>query len=150
MTSADATAKGAVAPRTDSVNPLQRAINELFDDFFPSQREPSVFLPTLDIEERDGDIRVSAELPGVEAKDVQVAIEGDRLTIQGEKKSEKESEHGESRCVERCYGSFRRSVALRAEVDADKAVAELKQGVLTIQLPKAPGAAKLRKIAISS
>ena len=125
---------------------LRREMNALFDDFFPEAGEGAgalgAFLPRVDVKETDGEIRVTAELPGIDEKDVEIAVDGDLLTIKGEKKAEKEEKGEETYRLERSYGSFRRSVTLPCAVDADKASATCKKGVLTVALPKAPGAKK--------
>src|SRR5439155_24860824 len=91
------------------------------------------------------EIKVCAEIPGVDAKDIDVSVEDGMLTIKGEKKYEREqNEKGQYR-IERSYGAFERSIALPAEVDESKAKAEFKKGVLRLTLPTRPGAASRRK-----
>ena len=120
---------------------LRREMNALFDDFFPGAGVASgplgSFMPRVDVKETGGEIRVTAEMPGIEEKDVEISLDGDMLTIKGEKKEEKEEKGEDSYRLERSYGSFRRSVALPCAVNADKASAKFKQGVLTVTLPKA-------------
>jgi HSP20 family protein len=79
---------------------------------------------------------LTAELPGLEAKDVEVSVTGDMLTIKGEKKTEKEEKDERRHLVERTYGAFSRMVRLPAPVAADKIQATFKNGVLTVTLPK--------------
>ena len=103
------------------------------------------FAPQVDVTETDKEIKVCAEIPGVDAKDVDVTVEDDMLTIKGEKKYEREeNEKGQYR-MERSYGSFKRSIPLPVEVDDAKAKAEFKNGVLRLTLPKRPGAKSRRK-----
>jgi HSP20 family protein len=82
----------------------------------------------------DNEVRVSAELPGMDEKDVEVLVDNDVLTIRGEKKSDSEN-HGRH-FSERYYGRFERSLALPFEVDEEKAEASFKNGVLTVTIPK--------------
>ena len=88
---------------------------------------------------------MSAEIPGVEPKDLDVTVEDYMLTIKGEKKYEREKkEEGQYR-MECSYGSFQRAIELPAEVDESRAKAEFKKGVLRLTLPKRPGAQSRRK-----
>jgi HSP20 family protein len=89
------------------------------------------------------DLRVSAELPGLDPKDVEILVEGDVLTIRGEKKSETEDK--DRHFSERYYGRFERSLRLPFEVEDDKAEATFKNGVLTVTLPKSARAAESTK-----
>jgi HSP20 family protein len=134
----------------DPLMTLRNQINRLFDDFWG---EPWLargetfggFSPQIDVTETDKEVKVCAEIPGVEAKDVDVSIENGTLVIRGEKKYEREeNERGQYR-MERSYGSFERSIALPAEVDEAKAKAEFKNGVLRLTLPKKAGAESRRK-----
>jgi HSP20 family protein len=124
-------------------------MDRLFDDFFSNfgltpfnegWREFSEgwreFSPSVDISENDKEIKVSAELPGLDDDDIQVTLDRDLLTISGEKKEEKEDKRQNYYRLERSYGSFRRSLRLPAEVEADKIEATFKNGVLKITLPK--------------
>lgn len=92
-------------------------------------------------------LTIKAELPGLEAKDVDVAISGDTLTIKGEKKQDHEDKDETHYLMERTYGAFSRMVRLLAPVAADKTKATFKNGILTISLPKAE-AAKQKAIPI--
>ena len=100
--------------------------------------------PLMDILETKDKLIVKAELPGLEAKDVNVSVSGDLLTIKGEKeKEEEEEEKGEHyHCVERRYGSFQRSFRLPASVKGDKVEATFDKGVLKVTLPKVEEAKK--------
>ena len=129
---------------------LQRRMNRMFDDFFGDFSDFSLsplrtltrgtdgFMPRMDIAETDKDITLTAELAGMDEKDVEITVHDDVLTITGEKKTEHEQKEGERFLTERSYGSFSRSIALPAEVDQDKIDAAFKKGVLTVKLPKAP------------
>ena len=90
--------------------------------------------PRCDIDEDETSIIVHAELPGVEAKDMEVSVHQGRLTIRGEKRTEKTEE--KSGYSERFFGSFERSLAIPANVDEDNIEAQLKDGVLQVRLPK--------------
>ncbi len=138
--------------REGAANPffaLQREVNRLFEDFFamsPQEREDWIMeYPQIDVRETDNDLKVSAELPGLTDKDIEVLISGDSLTIKGEKKEEKEDKKENYRRMERRYGSFRRVVQLPGEVKADNAQATFKNGVLEITIPKTEAAQKDKK-----
>jgi HSP20 family protein len=119
-------------------------MDRLFDRFFePSWAEvPALgdFMPALDMTEGKDAITVKAELPGVEPKDVAVSLEGDVLTIKGEKEQKKEEKDERHHRMERSWGAFMRSVRLPAPVDGGKVTATFKNGVIIVTLPKAPGA----------
>ena len=98
---------------------------------------------------KDDDIAVSAELPGLEEKDVDVTLTDNVLLIRGEKKHEKEEKERGYTYTERSYGSFERRIPIDAEVLSDKVSAVFKNGVLTVTLPKSPEAQKhVRRIPI--
>ncbi len=135
--------------QSDEVSPfltLHREMNRLFDDVFNrfDSGMPSVFgrlpgwssgsWPSLEVNASDNEIRVSAELPGMDEKDIELLVDQDVLTIRGEKKSETEDKG--RHFSERYYGRFERSIALPFEVEEDKAEASFKNGVLTVTLPK--------------
>jgi HSP20 family protein len=108
-------------------------------------------VPKVDIKEEDKEILVSAELPGMDQKDIDVTVTNDSVRITGEKKHEKEEEEKGYYRHETFCGSFDRVIDLPAEVDENKAEAEFSKGVLTIKLPKSEEAqAKRRKIKIKS
>lgn len=125
------------------VSSLQREMNRLFEDFFNRDffvepfRGIGEWRPAVDVSETDDAVVVKAELPGMDTKDVDVSLSGDVLTIKGEKKEEKEEKTKSFHRVERSYGSFTRSVRLPAAVVSDKVEATFKNGVLTVNLPKA-------------
>jgi HSP20 family protein len=127
-------------------------MDDLIERFFgePVAWGKGSFAPDVDVDESDTEVRVSADLLGVDEKDIDLSVGDDWLTIKGEKKSEKEEKNGGRRYVERTYGSFERTLALPCEVDADKANASFKKGVLTVTLPKSAKAAKAKKVAISA
>ncbi|HZT88012.1 MAG TPA: Hsp20/alpha crystallin family protein [Stellaceae bacterium] len=106
--------------------------------------------PAVDVTEDDKAYKVTAELPGLEEKDVEVTVTGDALTIRGEKKYEKEESTRNRHMSERAYGSFQRSFALPEGIDRDKIGADMAKGVLTVTLPKTPQAQKQQKIAVKT
>jgi HSP20 family protein len=127
---------------TDPVYALQRDMDRWFGDFFsgfdlaPFRGPWPEFNPKLDVVENDQEFKVLAELPGLDQNDIQVSLDHNELTISGEKKEEKEDKQQNYYHLERAYGSFRRSIQLPVEVDADKIDATFKNGVLNIVLPK--------------
>jgi HSP20 family protein len=146
--------KKDVPARREDDNPfslLRREMDALFDNFFGGFRgEPfanrfSTFNPNVDVMEGDKEIVVSAELPGMDEKDIYVSIQKDALTIKGEKKAEREEKGRDYYRMERSYGSFSRTIPLPAEVDMDKVEAQFKKGVLKVTLPKTADAVKESK-----
>ncbi len=122
-----------------SITGLQSEINRMFDDFFnvPTWgRMAESSYPAIDVKETDNSIVVTAELPGIESKDVMINVRDNVLTIKGEKRAEKREEKDNYHYVERSYGSFARQIALPSEVDSDKAEAKMDKGVLSLTLPK--------------
>jgi HSP20 family protein len=119
---------------------LRREMDRVLERFFgePSGTERAVgtWTPRTNVTETKDSLTITAELPGLEAKDVDVAVSGDMLTIKGEKKQEKEEKDEYHHVVERTYGAFSRMVRLPAPVAADKIKASFKNGVLTVTLPK--------------
>jgi HSP20 family protein len=92
--------------------------------------------PSVDIFENDSDVVIKAELPGLNAKDIDIKLENNVLTIRGERHFEKEAKEENYHRIEREYGSFSRSFSLPVTVNGDKVTAEYKDGVLNIVLPK--------------
>jgi len=117
-------------------------------DFEPVRRIERTFtftMPAIDVAENDKSYKITAELPGMEAKNVDVSVSGDTLTIKGEKRQEKEEKEENYYLCERSFGSFQRSFSLPAGVDRDKISSELTKGVLTVTLPKTAEAQKQHK-----
>ena len=133
-------------PEIPTFTSLQREMDRLFDDFF---RRGGLMRPSVDVVETDDTVVVKAELPGMEPKDVDISVSGDKLTIKGERKAEKEEKGKTFYRMERCYGSFCRTVELPVSVEADKAKADYKNGVLEITLPKTEQV-KAKKIPIKT
>jgi HSP20 family protein len=124
---------------------LWKEVDRMFDDFArgfeikPFQAmEGSLgaFTPAVDVKEAEKEFIVTAELPGMEEKDIDVSIHRDRLTISGEKKEEKEEKKKNFYRIERSFGSFSRVIPLPEGIESEKAQAEFKKGVLTVTLPK--------------
>jgi HSP20 family protein len=103
--------------------------------------------PRMDLAESDKEITVTAELPGVDPKEIEINVTGNVLTLRGEKKGEREEKTRDYHYVERQYGSFHRSVQLPTSVESDKVDATYKDGVLTIKMSKHPEA-RPRKITV--
>ncbi|MBN1881535.1 MAG: Hsp20/alpha crystallin family protein [Deltaproteobacteria bacterium] len=116
-------------------------IDEFFGDFVTDDEDRSRFVPSVDIKENKKSLVVKAEIPGMDAKDIDLTLEKDMLIISGERTDEKEEEDENYYRRETSYGSFRRSLKLPVEVEADKIKADYKNGVLTVKLPKAGGKA---------
>ena len=144
---------GALATLADFRNEM----NRLFEGFFsrptaftPSwleAGEPGQWMPAIDLSETDTQIRVRAELPGIDPKDVDVSVSGDRLVIAGEKKScTEESGEGWSHC-ESHYGAFSRAIPLPESVDPAKVTARSDKGVLMVELTKSPSSTS-RKVPV--
>jgi HSP20 family protein len=149
----------AEAPAPDLWRSFRSEMDRLFDRFgFPSLRrvfdmEPAwrpmssftFSAPAIDMSEDEDSYKISAELPGLDAKDVDVSISGNTLVLKGEKRQEKEEKEKNYYFSERAYGSFQRAFELPGSVDRDKVSADFSKGVLTITLPKTPEAQKQQK-----
>ena len=98
--------------------------------------------PSVDVSEDDKAYKITAELPGLEPKDVEISITGDMLVLKGEKKEEREKHDKNYHMSERTYGSFERTFTLPDQIDRDKIAADLAKGILTITLPKTKEAQK--------
>ncbi|MDG4887916.1 MULTISPECIES: Hsp20/alpha crystallin family protein [unclassified Mesorhizobium] len=165
------TEKAAPAsPRSDNwttpLESLRREVDRLFDDFHPFHpfdfRLPSSrslfgrdlptfrstawpVAPAMDLVEKANGFEISAELPGIDEKNVDIKLANNILTIKGEKNEEKEEKEKDYYLSERRYGSFQRSFQLPEGVDADKIDASFAKGVLTVKLPKTAEAQKAEK-----
>jgi HSP20 family protein len=122
-------------------SPLYRDINNLWrrDLSFP-------VTPAVDVVETDNAFEVTAELPRLDAKNIELRLSDDVLTTNGEKNEEKEEKTKDRYVSERRYGSFRRSLQLPSSVDASKIEATYKSGVLTVKLPKSEEARKKQTV----
>jgi HSP20 family protein len=130
---------------------LHRQVNRLFDDFFrdfdtPLSRGWSSSWPSVEVAESEKDVKVIAELPGLDEKDIDITLRDGVLTLKGEKKQESSG----ASYSERWHGQFARSIQLGPEVDHDKANASFNRGVLTITLQKrADAQSQVKRIAIN-
>ncbi|MFC4352594.1 Hsp20/alpha crystallin family protein [Fodinicurvata halophila] len=118
---------------------LQREINRLFDDTFNGFAAPALFRngeswPRVELKDSDKELQVSAELPGLEEKDVELSLEQNALVIRGEKQHEEKDD--ERRFSEFHYGRFERRIPLDWEVNPDEVKAQFRNGVLEITVPK--------------
>ena len=146
-------APGSALTRSHAWDPFQ-AMRELFrwDPFQAGALLPlqgaSAFSPDFEVKETKESFVFRADLPGVAEKDVQVQLNNNRLSVSGKRESEKTEQSETLYASERSYGSFTRSFTLPEGTDADKAHAELKNGVLTVAIPKRPEA-QPRKINVN-
>ncbi len=137
--------------RSDPFFELQRELNRLLDDAFQTssgQAGAIMAAPSIDIHETDDAIEVNAELPGVSEKDIDLRLEGDVLTIVGEKRNERKDE--QAHLVECSYGSFQRAIQLPFNPNPDEVKADLKNGVLKVRLPRGAEQDRRRRIEIGS
>ena len=163
---AEAATKLPVKTEKSAPNPfatLRREIDRVFDDFHPfGWRMPSPrsmfdievprlhaavwpVAPAMDLVEKDKEYEITAELPGIDEKNVEIKLSNHTLTIKGEKTEAKEEKKKDYYLSERRYGSFQRSFQLPEGVDADKIDATFGKGVLTVTLPKTAEARKAEK-----
>ena len=127
-----------------SFGDLQRQVERAFQDFskdwdlpeFFNRRSDEGFMPDVEMHENDKQIKLSAELPGMDEKDIKVELSDQMLTISGTKKSETESKEGDYFRSERRYGSFSRSMSLPFAASENAVNAEFKKGVLTVTIDK--------------
>jgi HSP20 family protein len=146
---------------TSEQNPflaLHREMNPLFDDAFRDFGAPLSAMggglwfpnawPQIEVSETDKTVRVTAEIPGMEEKDIEVVLEGDALVLRGERRSE--SEDRDRAFSERFYGRFERHIPLGSEIEDSKVEATFKNGLLTVILPKSAAAqSKVRRIVVN-
>ncbi|WP_024510798.1 Hsp20/alpha crystallin family protein [Bradyrhizobium sp. ARR65] len=145
--------------RNEDYNPiltLHREMNRLFDDVFRGFDlapfgdrffDRTMGWPSIEVNESDKDVKVTAELPGLDEKDVKVELAHGVLSIKGEKKTETEDK--DRLFSERYYGRFERRIPVE-DVDEDKISAAFKNGVLTVTMPKLPQAeSKVKRITIN-
>ncbi len=151
------------APATDGWRSFRTEMDRLFDRFVGNWHGPawgrvfdsepgnryesslSITAPAVDITENDVTYKLTAELPGMSEKEVEVAVSGETLTLKGEKRQEKEEKDKNIYLSERSYGAFQRSFQLPEGVDRDKIAAEFSKGVLVVTMPKTPQAKETQK-----
>lgn len=120
---------------------LRDRMNRLFEEAFAGRGEEGEMVsgnwyPSVDIHEKEKELVLTAEIPGIEEKDIDIEVEGNTLTIKGKREMEKETKEEDYHRIERSYGSFYRSFALPSYVNPDKIKAEHSDGVLRITMPK--------------
>jgi len=119
---------------------LQDEMDDLFGRFFGHHAlaapDRGAYWPPLEVAEGQESITVKAELPGMQADDINISVQGNTLSITGEKKEQAEEQREGYYRSERRYGSFRRDMVLPGDVDADKVTAAYRDGILTVSLPK--------------
>lgn len=157
---------GAPAP-TDPWSAFRAEMDQLFDRFsggfgFPALRRMTeampmwrpaanmaVVTPAVDITEDEQAFKLVAEMPGMSENDVEISVEDGMLVLRGEKQQQKEDKQPNYRLTERTYGAFERSFDMPDSVDVEKIAAEFGKGILTVTLPKKPGAvADVEKIEV--
>lgn len=150
-----------VPVRREEGNPflaLHQSMNDLFDNFFTEfeegvrgpltgrlARQGGLLAPTVDVSETDDEVTVTADLPGLTEKEVEVTLDRDLVTIRGSRKEEREEKKKNYHLMERSYGEFHRVIPLPEGIDKDKAKATFKNGVLKLALPKLPEAKTERR-----
>jgi HSP20 family protein len=150
------TKERSLFPRLEDfpLSSLQREVDRLFDDFSQGFGRFTGFksgglVPSMNVSETDGEIEFTAELPGMEEKDVEVTLADNVLTIRGEKKSEKEEKEKDYRVMERSFGSFSRSFEVPGGVAPSAIKATIDKGVLTVKFPK-PAQPEAKKIEVKA
>lgn len=153
-------ARGGSAPATETgaawgpLASLRREMDRLFDEFGTSRwpvpgamrlmaEMPPV--PAMDLVGHDGGYEITAELPGIDVKDIELKVTGDMLVLKGEKREEKETKDKDRHVSERRYGRFQRSIRLPPDADTAKIEASCTNGVLKITLPKSAAAREAEK-----
>lgn len=120
------------------IDSLQREMNRLFDTITPTTgKELGTFIPPAELHETPEAFQIKLEVPGMEAKDLDIEVTADSVAIAGERKSETKTEEKGYKRTEFRYGQFRRVIPLTARVQNEKVEAEYKDGILSLNLPKA-------------
>ena len=141
----------ALATRTPDLSPLHREFDDLLGRFFGNQHDwlPGVstgrWMPPIESFLKNGELVVRVDVPGIDPKDLDIAVEGDRLTVKGERKTSREEDKSGRTYREVVYGAFERTVTLPWDVDANSVKAACKEGVLeiTMRVPEKLGAKKI-------
>lgn len=120
---------------------LREKMNRMFEDVFSGRNEDrelqaGTWAPSVDIFETENELVLTAEIPGIDEKDVEIKVEDNTLSIKGERKFEKETKEENFHRIERSYGSFYRAFTLPSSVDPERIQAEQENGVLKISMPK--------------
>lgn len=158
MTTTQVAVKKSASSEAGSLEPwraFRGEMDRLFDRFAKgfgllafepfSASESDIAMPAVDLTEDDKAYKVTAELPGIDEKDIDVTVSGGLLIVKGEKKQEKEEKNKNYYLSERSYGAFQRAFSLPEGVDEDKIAANFSKGVLTVTLPKSAQAQKAQK-----
>ncbi len=142
---------------TNPLHEFRQEMDRLMESFFDGFNAPHFgrksdsFVPQIDVVDTDKEIKISAELPGLDEKDIEVSLTREALTIKGEKREEREEKGKDYYRSERSFGSFTRTIPLPVEIDAEKAAASFKKGVLTVKLPKTKQViSETKKVAIKA
>jgi len=139
----------AVRPFSWDLQDFDRLFDEIWSGFGAGLAPAAGFSPRVDVSEDEAGYRISAELPGLEEKDLEVSLDGDVLTLSGEKRDTREEASEGYRHVESAFGRFERRFRLPAEVDPEHVSAKLEHGVLTVTVPKVE-AARPRTIPVTA
>ena len=120
---------------------LRERMNRMFEDVFSGRKDdkeltPTSWAPAVDIYETENELVLSAEIPGLSEKEVEIKVEDNTLTLKGERRFEKETKEENYHRIERSYGSFYRAFTLPNSIDPDKIQAEHENGVLRVSMPK--------------
>ncbi len=130
--------------RSETPSRVFPEVSRLFEDFFtdfpafPFSSRTEGWIPAVDILEKEGSLVLRAELPGVNEKDIDLKLEGNVLTLKGDRKFEDEEKKNNYHRIESFYGSFSRSFTLPDTVDTQKIKADYKNGILTVTVPQKP------------
>lgn len=119
-----------------NIESLENQIQRMFSDFPFSRKMSGSYVPAVDMHEDEKNLYITMELPGIEKKDVKIALHNDVLMISGERRREEKKESENYYHLEMCYGAFNRSITLPVEVDNEKIEAVFKNGILKVQFPK--------------
>jgi HSP20 family protein len=141
---------------SDPLYQLQREIDRVFEDIFSSSSGVSgsgrsgqtMTAPRIDLQDAQGELRLHADLPGVRPSDLDIRVEGDVLTISGERKSEHERNEQNFHVMERSHGRFQRSIQLPFAPNPDEVNATVREGVLEIRIPKHAQQERSRRIEV--
>ena len=128
---------------------LQREMNQLFDNYYPSRMRRASSYPAVNLWSNDEGLVITAEVPGVSADDIEISVVGETMTLNGVRKPDELNEDSRYHRQERGYGKFSRSIQLPFPVDVSSVDATFKNGVLSISLPRAEED-KPKKIAVKS
>ncbi|WP_112663368.1 Hsp20/alpha crystallin family protein [Microvirga flavescens] len=136
---------------------MNREMNRMFDDMMRGnmltsggQQSAGMLMPQMDVSETDKEVRVRAELPGVNEKDIDVRFDDGMLTIRAEKKSETKEDKEDYHFMERSFGTFQRALRLPYAINPEEVKAKFENGVLSVVLPKGKEQERSRKIEVQS